>query len=267
VQRVLEIAGPNRCVLWIKIRRPPLNGTSYTGLNRVLRTLARANNNLRVVDAAGELARDSVHLTSGGYRTRAQSIGEAARGCIADLHPAHAAAAGAAACADAGGGGLRGIASADAGELATNPNITFANSLAQLNDLRFGRISPRMVALLSTIAERRKITVTALASDHAPGTNHEAGRAADIAIVDNDNCLPPDRAGACWQLAQELDRIEGCLHSTELIYYFDPGPSLDSFAKSDHDDHIHVGWDGPPGPKTYDPDTAPCSQEALTGSR
>lgn len=269
VQRVLKIAGPNRCVLWIKIRRPPLNGTSYAELNRVLRTLARSNDNLRVVDAAGELARDNVHLTSGGYRTRAHSIGKAARGCIADLPPTTtAAAAGTAACAATGAaGGLRGIGSPDAGELASNPNITFANAFAQLHDLRLGRISPRLVALLSTIAERRKITITALASDHAPGTNHEAGRAADIAIVDNDNCLPPDRAGACWQLAQELDRIEGCLHSTELIYFFDPGPSPDSFAKSDHDDHIHVGWDGPPGPKTYDPDTAPCSQQALTASR
>jgi hypothetical protein len=268
VQRVLEIAGPHRCVLWTEIRRPPLNGTSYAGLNRVLRTLARSNDNLRVVDAVGELGEDNVHLTRGGYRTRASAIGEAARGCIADLHlTTAAAAAGTGVCADVGGAGGQGMGSPDAGELATNPNITFANALAQRHDLRFGRLSPRMVALLSTIAQRRTITVTALASDHAPGTNHEAGRAADISIVDDDNCFPPDRAGACWQLAQQLDRIKGCLHATELIYFFDPGPSPDSFAKADHDDHIHVGWDGPPGPKSYDADTPPCSRQALTGSR
>jgi lysophospholipase L1-like esterase len=268
VERVLKIAGPDRCVLWIKIRRPPLNNTSYAGLNRVLRTLAHSNDNLRIVDAVGELGEDNVHLTRGGYRTRASAIGDAARGCIADLHlTTAAAAAGTGVCADVGGAGGQGMGSPDAGELATNPNITFANALAQLNDLRFGRLSPRLVALLSTIAQHRKITVTALASDHAPGTNHEAGRAADISIVDDDNCFPPDRAGACWQLAQQLDRIKGCLHATELIYFFDPGPSPDSFAKADHDDHIHVGWDGPPGAKSYDPDTAPCSQQALTGSR
>ena len=84
---------------------------------------------------------------------------------------------------------------------------------------------PRLVSLLALIAQSHKITIFALASDHGPRTNHEAG-AADIAIVDDDNCQPPDRAGACWELAVSLARIRGCLHPTEEIYYFDPRPWL-----------------------------------------
>ncbi|HUC20819.1 MAG TPA: hypothetical protein VMR98_04990, partial [Candidatus Polarisedimenticolaceae bacterium] len=113
---------------------------------------------------------------------------------------------------------------------------------------------------------KHKITISALASDHDRGTNHEAGRAADILVVGDDPCAPPNMTGACWALAQELDRMKGCLHSTELIYYFDPGPSPDSFAKPDHWNHIHVGYDGPLGPKHYRSDIDPCSPLALSGS-
>lgn len=267
VDRVVEIAGPNRCVLWFEIRRPPLNGVSYGGLNRVLRRVARSHDNLHIVDAVGQLAGDGVHLTSAGYRTRAKALADEARSCIGQLNPTAAGVAATAACANAAGAGQpEGVGNPDAAKLATNPNITWAHSPQELSDLRLGRVSPRLIALLSTIAETHKITIFALASDHKPGTNHEAGRAADIAIVDDDNCYPPNRAGACWALAQTLDRIDGCLHSTELIYYFDPGPSPDSFARSDHDDHIHVGYDGPLGPHHYAIGTPPCSQKAITGT-
>jgi hypothetical protein len=151
-------------------------------------------------------------------------------------------------------------------DLIRNHNITFTHPGPELSDLLSGRISPRLVALLSWIASNHTIGIFALASDHKPGTNHEAGRAADIWIVDGDNCKPPHKTGACWQLAQELDRIQGCLHPTELIYFYDPGPSPDSFARADHDDHIHVGFDGPLGPKHYNDGVDPCSEEALNGS-
>jgi hypothetical protein len=164
-------------------------------------------------------------------------------------------------------GTLAGVGDPDAAALASNPKITWAHPLPQLVDLGSGRVSPRLISLLALVAQRHQVTITALASDHYPGTNHEAGRAADIAIVDADNCYPPHRSGGCWKLAQELDRIEACLHPTELIYYFDPGPSPDSFAKHDHDDHIHVGYDGPLGPEHYDADVGACSNTALTGSR
>jgi hypothetical protein len=164
-------------------------------------------------------------------------------------------------------GSLAGASNPDAAALASNPKIVWAHSMPQLSDLRSGRVSPRLLSLLTLVAQQHEITITALASDHYPGTNHEAGRAADIAIVDGDNCYPPHRSGGCWTLAQQLDRLEGCLHPTELIFYFDPGPSRDSLARTDHDDHIHVGFDGPLGVRTYGPGTAPCSPAALTGRR
>jgi len=164
-------------------------------------------------------------------------------------------------------GNLAGVGNPDAAALDSNPSITWAHPVTQLGDLRSRRVSPRLIALLALVAQRHQITITALASDHYPGTNHEAGRAADIAIVDGDNCYPPHRSGGCWTLAQELDQLDGCLHPTELIYYFDPGPGPDSFARPDHDDHIHVGFDGPLGARTYAPGIAPCSSAALSGSR
>lgn len=247
-------------IFWVNIARPPLGGTTAAELNTVLAQTAQANANFKVIDwraavqrGAVELA-DGVHPTAAGYETRATLIADVLRGS-----PAVAAAG---ACAsDLSGGG-----NPDARALLDNPNITFANPAAARADLMGGRISPRLIALMSNIAGRHKYTVTALASDHAPGTNHEAGRAVDIAIVDGDNCVPPDKSGGCWELAQELDRIEGCFHSTELIYYFDPGPSPDSFAATDHDDHIHTGFDGPLGPKHYNPGTPPCSDAAINGS-
>ncbi len=170
--------------------------------------------------------------------------------------------------------GLSGTGDPDAKALANNPKITFSHPGPEKADLRSGRISPRLVALLSLITQTHRISIFALASDHKPGTNHEAGRATDIWMVDGDNCYPPNRSGGCWKLAQELARISGCLHPTELIYYFDPRPGFqdanrdggdDSFAKSDHDDHIHVGYDGPLGPRHYGVNVTPCSKAALTG--
>ena len=45
------------------------------------------------------------------------------------------------------------------------------------------------------------------------------------------------------------------------------GPSPDSFARPDHDDHLDVGFDGPLTARTYGPDIAPCSPAALAGGR
>jgi hypothetical protein len=134
-------------------------------------------------------------------------------------------------------------------------------------DLKARRISPRLVALLDFISQRHTISISVLSLGHHPGTNHEPGRAADITIVDGEVCnaFIHGRSGKCWALAQELDRLTGCLHPTELIYLFDPGPSPDSFGDPDHADHVHVGWDGPLGStRTYKPHLPPCSTLAIS---
>ena len=75
-------------------------------------------------------------------------------------------------------------------------------------------------------------------------TNHEAGRAADIGAVDGEICRGTT-TGACATLVRELARVTGRARSTELIYCWDPdGPTeAGGFARSDHCDHIHLGWD------------------------
>ena len=102
----------------------------------------------------------------------------------------------------------------------------------------------------AAIARHHSIVVTALKSDHSTYTvdgnvsNHSAGRAMDIGAVDGEVCQGT-RAGHCADLVRELAALKGPLRSTELIYCWDlDGPDPRGFARADHCDHIHVGWDG-----------------------
>jgi hypothetical protein len=121
----------------------------------------------------------------------------------------------------------------------------------QRSDLRSGEIDERIVATLAWIASRHSVVITALKSDHPyltrNGTvsNHSAGRAMDIGTVDREICRGT-RTGRCAQLVRELAAVRGPLRSTELIYCWDPDGPADprGFARADHCDHIHVGFDG-----------------------
>jgi hypothetical protein len=159
------------------------------------------------------------------------------------------------------------VGTANPSQLALLRNARVSLPPNAVADLKARRISPRLVALLDFISQRHTIAISVLSLGHDPGSNHEPGRAADIAIVDGEVCnaFVRGRSGKCWALAQELDRLTGCLHLTELIYLLDPGPSPDSFADPDHADHIHVGWDGPLGStRTYRPHLSPCSALAIS---
>ena len=88
VRHVLQLAGPNRCVVWVNIHRPPYNGVSYAGFNRALDQIAASSRNLAVVDWNGmvnsgeaQVAADGVHSTPDGYRARAAAIAQALAGC------------------------------------------------------------------------------------------------------------------------------------------------------------------------------------------
>jgi len=115
----------------------------------------------------------------------------------------------------------------------------------QRADLRSGAIDARLTTILVAIAGDHTFIVTALKSDHAPGTNHEAGRAADVGAVDGVRC-DGSRRGPCADVVVELSRIDGELRPTELIYAWDPDPTdaRDFADPVDHSDHIHIGWDG-----------------------
>jgi hypothetical protein len=166
--------------------------------------------------------------------------------------------------------GLAGEGDPSAQALLRNPRIKFLHP-QEKDDLRSGRVSPRLIALLSQIAQRHRIALFALQSDHRAGTNHEAGRAADIARVDGETCDADahPRTGHCYALARELFAMRGCLKPTELIYWWVAYPSKATYGPAvmaEHKDHIHVGYDGPLGPHHYAPGTPPCSKAALTGS-
>jgi lysophospholipase L1-like esterase len=86
VSSVLGAAGKARCVVWLTIARPPVGGTPYTGLNRVLSRAAARRSSLVLVDWAGMVRRnpgwlrsDRVHATTSGYRARAEAIARAVR--------------------------------------------------------------------------------------------------------------------------------------------------------------------------------------------
>jgi hypothetical protein len=129
-----------------------------------------------------------------------------------------------------------------------NPRIQLTG--VQRLDFASGLIDPRVAVLLASIGRAHSLVITALRSDHSYLTasgfvsNHALGRAVDIGAVDGELCTGT-RTGACGRLAVQLAAIAGPLRSTELIYCFDPDGSAspDAFARADHCDHIHAGYD------------------------
>jgi len=128
-------------------------------------------------------------------------------------------------------------------------NLTLSNELEK-QDLESGAIDPRIVGLLGAITQSHQITISALRSDHSELTtegnvsNHYYGRAMDIAVVDGVSCTDTAPDAPCGELATTLSQLPAPAMPTELIYCFDvdgPGPA---FARSDHCDHVHVGYDG-----------------------
>ncbi len=66
--------------------RPPAFGTTYDGLNRVLRRAAAGHKSVVLVDWVGIvrrhpgwLSRDGVHASDAGYEARAAAIAQAVR--------------------------------------------------------------------------------------------------------------------------------------------------------------------------------------------
>jgi membrane-bound lytic murein transglycosylase B len=128
-------------------------------------------------------------------------------------------------------------------------NLTLSNDL-ELRDITTGGLDPRVVGLIGAITQDHQITLSALRSDHSQYTtegnvsNHYFGRAMDIAAVDGVSCTDTAVDAPCAELGRTLAYLPAPAHPTELIYCFDldgPGPA---FARSDHCDHVHAGYDG-----------------------
>jgi hypothetical protein len=128
-------------------------------------------------------------------------------------------------------------------------NLSFTNE-SQQADLEAGLIDPRVVGLIGAMTQSHQVTISSLRSDHSMYTvsggvsNHYYGRAMDIAAVDGVSCTDTAPSAPCAQLAMILASLPTPAMPTELIYCFDvdgPGPA---FARSDHCDHVHAGYDG-----------------------
>jgi hypothetical protein len=127
-------------------------------------------------------------------------------------------------------------------------NLTILNEAAKA-DLTSGAIDPRIVGLIGAITQSHQIVISSLRSDHSMYTaeggisNHFYGRAMDIAAVDGVSCTETAPTAPCAELATTLSQLPAPAMPTELIYCFDvdgPGPA---FARSDHCDHVHAGYD------------------------
>jgi transglycosylase-like protein with SLT domain len=128
-------------------------------------------------------------------------------------------------------------------------NLTILNQVAK-EDLEQGRIDPRIVGLIGAITQGHQLTISSLRSDHSMYTseggisNHYYGRAMDIAAVDGVSCTDTGPSAPCAELARTLSQLPAPAMPTELIYCFDVDGAGPAFARSDHCDHVHAGYDG-----------------------
>jgi hypothetical protein len=88
VRTSLDRVGPNGCVIWATIVRPPINGVPYDAANALLRRMARSEKRMRLVpwdkviaEQPALIGPDGIHPTPQGYQVRAQMYADAARSC------------------------------------------------------------------------------------------------------------------------------------------------------------------------------------------
>lgn len=138
-----------------------------------------------------------------------------------------------------------GVAYAAANHLLRNPRVVLTPNARA--DLEAGAVDPRLVSLLAWVAERHTISITVFKTGHSKYTrsgsvsNHYLGRGADIFIVDG-------QPVSAWnararQVVLEVAGIHGRLRPSELGHPFGAIGFPGGFTDSDHDDHLHIGFD------------------------
>jgi cell wall-associated NlpC family hydrolase len=114
-------------------------------------------------------------------------------------------------------------------------------------DIKAGRIDPRVVAVLTKISEKHKVTVSCMCSDHPKLTtggsvsNHHFGRGIDISAIDGAP-VNADHAMA-HEVAAELASLDPSYRPSEIgtPWAFQEQPPY--FSDAGHSDHIHVAFD------------------------
>lgn len=117
-------------------------------------------------------------------------------------------------------------------------------------DIEAARVEDRILEVLNRVADRRRVSVTVLASGHphevfggSSVSNHTKGRGVDIWAVDGTPVFEQrDVGGPLYQLVEDL-LAEGV---TELgsPWDLDGVGSGASFTNTVHQDHVHIAFDG-----------------------
>ncbi len=138
-----------------------------------------------------------------------------------------------------------GFANAAPSDLLNNPRIALTSNAR--SDLEAGIVDSRIVALLDAISRRYEVGIGVFKTGHSMRTrsgsisNHYYGRAVDITFI---NGSPVSRLNlAARQIVTSLAEIRGDLRPDEIGHPFFDLTVVGGFSDSDHDDHIHIGFD------------------------
>ena len=138
-----------------------------------------------------------------------------------------------------------GLANAAPSDLLSNPRVTLTSNARA--DLEAGVVDARIVALLDAISRRYTIGISVFKSGHSMRTrsgsisNHYYGRAVDVSFVNGSPVS--DLNAAARQIVVSLAQVQTDLRPEELGHPFADVEVVGGFSDSDHDDHVHIGFD------------------------
>jgi len=116
------------------------------------------------------------------------------------------------------------------------------------NDIATGQIDRRVLAVLEYLVARGyRLTITSLKCGHSIMTTsgnvsaHSTGDAVDIAMVNGIPIYGNQGQGSITEaVINDLLKLQGSMRPAQIISLMEMGGP--TFAMSDHDDHIHVGY-------------------------
>jgi hypothetical protein len=118
------------------------------------------------------------------------------------------------------------------------------------DDVRGSRIDRRVLATLEFLAASGlRPTVTSLESGHSLFTasgnvsHHASGNAVDIAKINGTPVLGHQGKGSITDIAvRRLLTLQGTMQPSQIITLMKYEGQSNTYAMSDHADHIHIGW-------------------------
>jgi transglycosylase-like protein with SLT domain len=118
------------------------------------------------------------------------------------------------------------------------------------DDIQAGRIDRRVLATLEFLSlSGFKPTVSSLRCGHSYLTasgnvsEHSSGNAVDISMINGIPILGHQGPGSIAEIVVErLTTLQGLMKPHQIISLMTIDGADNTFAMSDHDDHIHVGW-------------------------